>query len=245
MKRIIEVEEEEADFLSAVAASEQSLAKRHKPNQNHVDGAYIAALRGSKSRLWQQISPLNTENNATWQSRVAASTAGVSLVPEKNCPCGSGSCLVLTANTQKNRGRMFYKCPLRQENGGCGFFLWCDNASQPNSMAMATKGSSCGFFKLCNDQNVSSDLPVSASKVCSDLNDPSNNTYSLRTGSSCFKCGKDGHWAKDCHLPSSDSPAEFGVKSVKSGTCYKCSKPGHWARDCTSNQHKNAGKSSR
>ena len=51
MKRIIEVEEEEADFLSAVAASEQSLAKRHKPNQNHVEGVYIASLRKSKSRL--------------------------------------------------------------------------------------------------------------------------------------------------------------------------------------------------
>lgn len=34
--------------------------------------------------------------------------------PDKSCPCGSGPCLVLTANTEKNRGRKFYKCPLRQ-----------------------------------------------------------------------------------------------------------------------------------
>ncbi|XP_022772503.1 uncharacterized protein LOC111315200 [Durio zibethinus] len=297
MKRIIEAEGEEVDFLSAVAAAEESVAKRHKPNQNDVEGAYIAALRGSRSRLWQQITPLNTQNNATRQSRVAASTAGGSVVPEKSCPCGSGPCLVLTANTHRNRGRMFYKCPLTQENGGCGFFLWCDTSSQTNSMnmAMATKvllcrtsqnhkiflhailawwnllsyqpisssvkggeilsgkrkqggvmGSSCGLLKYCNDQNVSADLPVSASKAYSNLYDPSNNTNTLRTGSLCFKCGKDGHWAKDCHVPcSSDSPAEFGGKSIKSGTCYKCGKPGHWARDCTSNQHKNAGKSTR
>lgn len=35
-------------------------------------------------------------------------------IPEKNCPCGFGACLVLTANTEKNRGRKFFKCPLRQ-----------------------------------------------------------------------------------------------------------------------------------
>lgn len=34
--------------------------------------------------------------------------------PEKTCACGSGNCLVLTANTEKNRGRKFYKCPIRQ-----------------------------------------------------------------------------------------------------------------------------------
>ncbi|THG04864.1 hypothetical protein TEA_010105 [Camellia sinensis var. sinensis] len=34
-------------------------------------------------------------------------------VPEKACPCGLGACIVLTANTEKNRGRQFYKCPLR------------------------------------------------------------------------------------------------------------------------------------
>lgn len=74
------------------------------------------------------------------------------------------------------------------------------------------------------------------------MNDRTNNAYTMRTGSSCFKCGKDGHWAKDCHVSSSDSPAEFGGKPAKSGTCYKCGKPGHWARDCTS---KNAGNSSK
>ncbi|XP_043687733.1 uncharacterized protein LOC122638947 [Telopea speciosissima] len=49
-------------------------------------------------------------------------------VVEKPCACGLGTCLVLTANTEKNRGRKFYKCPVREENGGCGFFEWCDNS---------------------------------------------------------------------------------------------------------------------
>jgi hypothetical protein len=34
-------------------------------------------------------------------------------VEEKACPCGAGSCLVLTSNTPRNPGRQFYKCPLR------------------------------------------------------------------------------------------------------------------------------------
>ncbi|TYI77500.1 hypothetical protein E1A91_D06G145300v1 [Gossypium mustelinum] len=239
MKRIMETEEEEVEFLSAVAAAE-SFTKRRKPNQDEAEGAYTAALKGSKSRFWQHINPLNT-----WQSksRVAASAAAGS-DSEKTCPCGSGPCLILTANTERNRGRMFYKCPLPQENGGCGFFLWCDNdiASQTNNIPMPTKGSSGGSFQSCNDQNVSTDPIVSACKGYCNMNDRSNNAYTIRTGSSCFKCGKDGHWAKDCHVSSSDSPAEIGGKPAKSGTCYKCGKPGHWARDCTS---KNAGNGSK
>ncbi|RRT78425.1 hypothetical protein B296_00006045 [Ensete ventricosum] len=34
-------------------------------------------------------------------------------VPEKACPCGSGTCLVRTSNTAKNPGRKFYTCPLK------------------------------------------------------------------------------------------------------------------------------------
>lgn len=143
MKRVIqvEVEEEEADFLSAVAAAEESLTKRHKPNQNDVEGAYIAALRGSKSPLWQQINPLLHSRQSRGGDGGGGGGGGGGVVTEKSCPCGSGVCLVLTANTERNRGRLFYKCPLRHENGGCGFFLWCDNASQSqtDSVAMANK----------------------------------------------------------------------------------------------------------
>lgn len=34
-------------------------------------------------------------------------------VEEKACPCGAGSCLVLTSNTPRNPGRKFYRCPMR------------------------------------------------------------------------------------------------------------------------------------
>lgn len=35
--------------------------------------------------------------------------------PEMECPCGAGLCIVLTANTAKNPGRQFYKCPASSE----------------------------------------------------------------------------------------------------------------------------------
>ena len=32
-------------------------------------------------------------------------------VPEKQCVCGGGACVVKTSNTARNPGRRFYKCP--------------------------------------------------------------------------------------------------------------------------------------
>ncbi|XP_073107704.1 uncharacterized protein [Elaeis guineensis] len=58
-------------------------------------------------------------------------------VPEKACPCGAGSCLVRTSNTLKNPGRKFYRCPVREENGGCKFFEWCDDQSSSISTSQS------------------------------------------------------------------------------------------------------------
>ncbi|KAF9666126.1 hypothetical protein SADUNF_Sadunf16G0196300 [Salix dunnii] len=286
---VIEIEDtDDDDFLSQVAQAESealsaSNIKRRKfttvgfnenyentktttmtikvKEENNNEGDYMAALKGSKSTLWQQ--------------RIK----GV-------CPCGLGVCNVFTANTERNRGRDFYKCPQRQEAGGCGFFQWCDESSAANNcggfggggshnstssnsvfpelqcscgagsclILTSKKGDNngrqfykcpenqggCGFFKWCDDNTASAGLQASAPKVAYfNMNDSSNKSIGTRTGSSCFKCGKEGHWAKDCGMSTSDSPATFGASSGSSGTCYKCGKPGHWARDCTLDQYKN------
>lgn len=298
---MIQIEEDDDDFLSQVAEAEAHALSNSQPNKRRrvinsldvvqkeeekvVEGYYIAALRGSKSLLWQQ-QQRSLLNNATRAKPLAPSKGSNGsgavidsrrsselLVPEKSCPCGLGACVVFTANTQRNLNRKFYKCPVRQENGGCGFFEWCDGGSAWNSSnsmfpdlpcpcgdgsclvltaktgknigrqfyrCPANQGSSCGFFKWCNDNVVVASPPASASKVYNSMNDSSDKSNGIRTGSSCFKCGMEGHWAKNCSTSSgshSHSPVELGERAASANTCYKCSKPGHWARNCTASQY--------
>ena len=35
-------------------------------------------------------------------------------IPDLSCPCCVGSCLILTAKTEKNIGQKFYRCPANQ-----------------------------------------------------------------------------------------------------------------------------------
>lgn len=277
---------EDEDFLSAVAAVEANALsnKRRRTYTSDAakEGVYTAALRGSNSLAWKQSA---TAASGAPSSRVSSSVSssvisdgGDSSPPEKPCPCGLGTCLILISNTQKNPGRKFYKCPLREENGGCGFFQWCDtssgisndafgainsglnssfpdlkcpcgagscliltaktgnNAGQQFYRCPANQGGSCGFFKWCNDQTVPAGLPVGASRGYNTTTNASIKSYGAQSGSSCFKCGKEGHWAKDCQMPSPEPLADSGGRPASSGTCYKCGKPGHWARDCSSSQ---------
>jgi Zinc knuckle len=53
----------------------------------------------------------------------------------------------------------------------------------------------------------------------------------------CFKCGKPGHFAKQCksgvQIRFKGEEAEK-IREMKAwfGNCFNCDKPGHWSRDC-------------
>ncbi|GMP60912.1 hypothetical protein CsSME_00023590 [Camellia sinensis var. sinensis] len=100
-------------------------------------------------------------------------------------------------------------------------------------MTTLPSGSSCGFFKWCHEHTIqgSPPVPVSTAKIYK-TNETGSNNFGLRSGSSCFKCGMDGHWAKDCPTLLIQKPANQGGTTASSHACYKCGNPGHWAKDC-------------
>ncbi|KAK3242021.1 hypothetical protein CYMTET_48268 [Cymbomonas tetramitiformis] len=65
--------------------------------------------------------------------------------PQMDCPCGAGPCKVLTAKTERNNGRQFFKCPAgRAEEGGCNYFQWTDEAPQGGAASGGSQGGSYG-----------------------------------------------------------------------------------------------------
>ncbi|KNA12755.1 hypothetical protein SOVF_123080 [Spinacia oleracea] len=309
---IIDIPEdvEDVEFLSQLDAAEaqaislsaskrrrvsvDSAVKLERENQGFVqvieEGAYTAALKGSKSLTWQkqqQVSLTKTPQSSVtttagggacfkcgkeghWARDCpqamspavnlgsgpphATAVAGV----EKACPCGMGICLLLTANTERNPGRKFFRCPIRQENGGCGFFEWCDESSakmtspgdkswknvEQQQFYQRPTNQASGYTKSWNDFDKGTSAPNSSYGQKFEATD--NRSYGMKSGSStssCFKCGQEGHWAKDCLTTSSNATATTTVTATtgargnqSSGTCYKCGQSGHWARDCSQSQ---------
>ncbi|KAI5062125.1 hypothetical protein GOP47_0022664 [Adiantum capillus-veneris] len=146
------------------------------------------------------------------------------------CPCGAGACVKLTAKTEKNMGRQFYRCPLSLCKGkGCSFFKWCDEMPSPSNATIIKECHKCGmddhWAKDCflDDQIFEHATPAGQ--------------RGLVVGS-CHECGLVGHWAKDC--PSQQT--SHGRKVASSpGCCFTCGNPGHWARDCPTSAPSTSG----
>ncbi|KAL2938870.1 DNA topoisomerase 3-alpha [Bienertia sinuspersici] len=314
--RVVEIPEDEEDveFLyqleaaeaHALSLSSSSSAKRRRlsveESNNSVEqveeGAYTAALKGSKSLTWQKQQQQQQQQNYTtkkasdsptiaggggccfkcgkeghWARECPTSSAAVvgpTYPPlttmngvEKLCACGLGNCLLFTANTERNRGRKFFRCPVRQENGGCGFFEWCDETSGNCSSAEGERawknGGQQQSYQRSNNQ-YSSQAASAYTKSWNDFDKGTgapnssygqkfetteNKGYSMKSDSSCFKCGQLGHWARDCVTTSSNVTAGGRTSSnvtadsrgnQSSNACFKCGMSGHWARDCSEGQ---------
>ncbi|KAK3145865.1 hypothetical protein QOZ80_3BG0258510 [Eleusine coracana subsp. coracana] len=123
--------------------------------------------------------PGNARSNTVFQSEMSSMN-----MP---CPCGAGTCLILTAKTGTNVGKQFYRCPGKQGGASCGFFKWCD------------------------DQQLRAGTLLQASPQYQANVMSSTQNSGKRSSSACFKCGEENHWAKDCpNQPSDPYPDEGG-----------------------------------
>ena len=149
-------------------------------------------------------------------------------VPEKQCPCGGGPCVVKTSNTPKNPNRRFYKCPAQ-----CSFFEWYDqqsttaaapSAAGPSSSAAPAAGGAGDVCYKCNQTgHWASQCPQKPSYSAAPA--------AGAAGTTCYKCNQTGHWASQC--PQNSKAGGGGGKGGGGGgACHKCGGTGHWARDC-------------
>lgn len=138
------VDDDFLSLVEAAEAAAKKRKLDGAASAGHLEGSYTAALKGSKSLSWQQQTALDAaskpkttrpsdDGNSCFKcgkpghwardcagvgvrhdgSRNPASSAAAA-DEEKPCSCGAGPCLVLTANTERNRGRKFYRCPVRE-----------------------------------------------------------------------------------------------------------------------------------
>ena len=148
-------------------------------------------------------------------------------VPVIECPCGAGPVSVLTARTERNNGRQFFKCPKGKE-GGCSFFQWADEPPRPTagppSPAKAGGGAkgtgagvnSCGAgVNSCamGTSAMGSARPYGGGGAGSYGGASAGSGGGTGSNSVCFKCNQPGHWASKC-------PNGVGGSSGKGGSSY-------------------------
>ena len=118
--------------------------------------------------------------------------------PSMACPCGGGMCSVLTARTERNMGRQFYKCPLGKE-AGCSFFQWLDEPPrQPPAAGGGQAGGGYGGGQAAAGGGFGGGQAGGGYGG-------GQAGGGGRSGDVCYKCNQSGHWARTLRMDSNPS----------------------------------------
>ncbi|BBM97047.1 DNA topoisomerase III [Marchantia polymorpha subsp. ruderalis] len=134
------------------------------------------------------------------------------------CSCNE-QCVLLTANTEANRGRQFYGCPSRT----CGFFLWEDAGQNSGRVPQSTVTRRSNSFSGSTNTRAQSGQGVSRANGSRGRGRTTISTTN-RTSQTSSR-GRRGQ---------SSGRANQGSTNSERGSCYICGDSSHWSNTCPS-----------
>ncbi|CAK9208461.1 unnamed protein product [Sphagnum troendelagicum] len=162
--------------------------------------------------------PQQGQPRAQTQRRNTASAPPASGVEEVHCECQE-VCVLLTANTEANRGRRFHRC----RSHTCDFFQWevVTGSNVPLPPDPPPVQRSQGRDRGARGRR-------GASRA-------SGRGASGRAGSSSSGSSRSNSsgWRGQSDFGGSNVVSPTG-EAVRSGNCFKCGQPGHWSNACPS-----------
>ncbi|MQL84032.1 hypothetical protein Taro_016534 [Colocasia esculenta] len=142
------------------------------------------------------------------------------------CPCGAGSCRLLTMEHGEYAGRKYFGCTVKKGQGACNFFQWQNAAEGEHSSG---KNNLVGY----NHQH-----PDSVTKPRSLFNVEPNlvNFDNMVVGGTSVEPSptlerREAGGLLNQNQRTSSHNISLGL-SPKQGKCYRCGREGHWVIDC-------------